>query len=169
MMMAALAAMLVVTAIPVAFAQTRDNDRTENRVEENGFFFDGDRFDRDDFFDGDRFDDRGFFFDNDRFDNDRFDDNDFDGNGVVQSNEQDVESGDADQSFEVVGGGDNSNACQNVQGINNTGNATNNTGILQYANEDAEFDLEDTGNFGISPETAIECTQEVNQAASAAA
>ena len=88
---------------------------------------------------------------------------------VSQENEQEVESDEAEQAFEVTGGGANSNACQNVQGINNTGNAVNNTGVLQYANEDAEIELEDSGNFSISPETALECEQQVNQAASAAA
>ena len=87
--------------------------------------------------------------------------------GVSQDNDQDVESDEAEQAFEVTGGMANSNACQNVQGINNTGNAVNNTGILQYANEDAEIEVEDSGNFSISPETALECDQMVNQAASA--
>ena len=173
MLFAALAAMLVVSAIPVAFAQDR-NDRQEDRFdarqdrfEDNGFFFDGDRFEEDGFFfDGDRFDENDF--DGNDFDGNDIDENDFDGNGgVSQDNEQDVESGDADQAFEVTGGGDNSNACQNVQGINNTGNAVSNTSVLQYANEDVEVEVEDQGNFEISPETAIECDQQVNQAASA--
>ena len=162
MLFAALAAMLVVSAISVAFAQPRE-EHLENRFEDNGFFFDGDRFDEDGF----------FFFDGDRFDGNNNGGNNNDGNnndgngGVSQENEQDVESGDADQAFEVTGGGDNSNACQNVQGINNTGNAVSNTSVLQYANEDAEVDVEDSGNFEISPETAVECDQQVNQAAAA--
>src|ERR687886_1214416 len=65
---------------------------------------------------------------------------------VSQENEQEVESGDATQNFNVTGGGDNSNACQMVQGIDNTGNATNNTSVLQYRNTDAEIELEDSGN-----------------------
>jgi len=87
---------------------------------------------------------------------------------VGQENEQEVESGEAEQEFSVTGGGDNSSSCQNVQGIQNTGNAVNNTSLLQYANEDVEVELEDSGNFSISPETAVECEQQVNQAASAA-
>jgi hypothetical protein len=90
---------------------------------------------------------------------------------VAQENEQEAESGDATQNVNVTGGGDNSNACQMVQGITNTGNATNNTSVLQYANEDTEFEIEDSGNFEISP-TQNEnvqkvCDQQVNQAASA--
>ena len=88
--------------------------------------------------------------------------------GVSQENEQEVESDEAEQSFTVTGGGDNSNACQNVQGINNTGNAVSNTSILQYANDGAGASSSG-GNFEIEPETALECTSEVNQAASAAA
>ena len=86
---------------------------------------------------------------------------------VTQESEQEVESGDANQNFTITGGGDNSNACQGVQGITNTGNATNNTSVLQYANEDVETELEDSGNFMISPSQTTTCTQQVNQAASA--
>ncbi len=89
---------------------------------------------------------------------------------VTQSNEQEVESGDATQNFNVTGGGDNSNACQMVQGIDNTGNATNNTSVLQYANDGAGVGVSG-GDFEISP-TQNEnvpkvCDQQVNQAASA--
>ena len=87
---------------------------------------------------------------------------------VSQDNEQEVESGEAEQETSVTGGGDNSTACQNVQSINNTGNAVNNTSILQYANDGAGAGVSG-GNFEMEPETAVECTQEVNQAASAAA
>ena len=86
---------------------------------------------------------------------------------VSQSNEQGVDSGDATQNFNVTGGGDNSNACQGVQGITNTGNATNQTSVLQYANTDTEFEQDDSGNFTISPSSTTTCTQKVNQAASA--
>jgi maltose-binding protein MalE len=90
---------------------------------------------------------------------------------VSQETEQEPESGDATQNFSVTGGGDNSSSCQMVQGITNTGNATNQTSVLQYANSDAEFEQDDSGNFEISP-TQNEnvpkvCDQQVNQAASA--
>src|ERR687885_1199841 len=86
---------------------------------------------------------------------------------VSQETEQDVESGDSTQNFTITGGGDNSNACQGVQGISNTGNATNQTSVLQYANEDTEFEIDDSGNFEISPSSSTTCDQRVNQAASA--
>src|SRR5215210_9000279 len=137
MMMAALAAMLVVSAIPVAFAQDRNDrqdNRFENRVErfeDNGFFFGGNRFNED------RFDEDGFFFfgDEDRFDGDRFDDDHFDfdnGSGIGQDFDQEAESGDVDQSFDVSSTGDNSNQCVGIQGVANTGNAQNQIGVNQF-------------------------------------
>ena len=86
---------------------------------------------------------------------------------VSQETEQDVESGDSTQNFTITGGGDNSNACQGVQGISNTGNATNQTSVLQYANDNPEVEIDDSGNFTISPASSTTCDQRVNQAASA--
>jgi hypothetical protein len=88
------------------------------------------------------------------------------GGGVSQSNEQEVESGDSSQSFNVTGGGDNSNTCQGIQGISNTGNAVNSTNVLQYASEGG-VEVDDSGNFTISPSQTTTCNQQVNQAASA--
>jgi len=85
---------------------------------------------------------------------------------VTQSPEQDVESGDSSQNFTVTGGGDNSNACQGIQGINNTGNSVNSTNVLQYASP-SEVEVDDSGNFEISPSSTTTCKQAVNQAASA--
>ena len=120
-------------------------------------------------FGNDFFGQDGLFGRNGLFGNDRFDDNNDFGNnaGVSQSNRQQVQSGDAHQTITVTGGGDNSNQCAGVQGITNTGNATNNTSVLQYANEDVEFEQEDSGDFTISPSSTTTCTQQVNQAASA--
>src|SRR4051794_27618659 len=86
---------------------------------------------------------------------------------VTQEPEQGVESGDSSQSFTVTGGGDNSNACQGVQGINNTGNAVTNTNVLQYASNGSEVEVDDSGNFEIDPSQTTTCKSDVNQAASA--
>ena len=90
---------------------------------------------------------------------------------VSQSTEQGANSGDATQNFTVTGGGDNSNACQMVQGIDNTGNATNQTSVLQYRNDGGGVEVGNSGNFTISPtqneNVAKVCDQQVNQAASA--
>jgi hypothetical protein len=88
------------------------------------------------------------------------------GGGVFQTNEQDVESGDSDQNFTVTGGGDNSNSCQGIQGISNTGNAVDSTSALQYFTF-GEVGVDDSGNFEISPSQTTTCDQQVNQAASA--
>ncbi len=165
MMIAALVALLAVSAIPVAFAQDQDdrqNDRQEQReerFEDNGFFFGEDRF----------FEEDGFFFfgeDEDRFDNDDFD---FDsGSGIGQDFEQEAESGDVNQSFDVSQTGDNSNQCAGIQGVANTGNAQNQTGVLQYGSEADDFEFEDNGaSIEVSPENSTTCDQQVNQAASA--
>jgi hypothetical protein len=112
--------------------------------------------------------------------------NGFNDNGVFQSSEQSVESGDSSQTFNVTGGGNNSNACQGVQGISNTGNAVNSTSVLQTNPFNNGFDsgffnngffnsgftpsevgVFDSGNFEISPSSTTSCNQQVNQAASA--
>jgi hypothetical protein len=162
MMMAALTAMLAVSAIPVAFAQDRDDrqdnrqEQREERFEDNGFFFSGDRFEEED----------GFFFGGDRFDDDEFD---FDnGSGIGQDFDQEAESGDVNQSFDVSSTGDNSNQCVGIQGVANTGNAQNQVGVLQYGSEADDFDFEDNGaSIEVSPENSTTCDQQVNQAASA--
>jgi hypothetical protein len=91
---------------------------------------------------------------------------------VEQASEQEVESGDSSQSFTVTGGGDNSNACQMIQGIDNTGNALSSTDVLQYVTF-GEVEVDDSGNFAISPEqnknVQTVCDEQVNQAASASA
>ena len=150
MMMAALTAMLAVSAIPVAFAQDRD-DRQDNRQEQRE----------------ERFEDNGFFFGEDRFDDDEFDFDDFDnGSGIGQEFDQEAESGDVSQSFDVSSTGDNSNQCAGIQGVANTGNVQNQTGVLQYGS--AADDFEDSGStVEVNPENSTTCDQQVNQAASA--
>ena len=146
-----LAAMLALTVLVVgAPAAMADNDRQDDRFEDC-FFFDGvlicdDDFDRD-FFDGERFD--------------------FDGE-LDQDVEQDAESGDLDQSFDVSQTGDNSNQCAGIQGVANTGNAQNVIDLTQLDGEvdDFEFDEVDS-SIEVSPESSTTCDQQVNQAASA--
>ena len=87
---------------------------------------------------------------------------------ITQEDEQEGESGDVDQSFEVSSTGDNSNQCAGIQGVANTGNAQNQLDILQYASTADEFEFEEVGSsLDVSPTSTTECTQEVNQAASA--
>jgi hypothetical protein len=169
MMMAALMALLAVSAIPVAFAQDRDDrqddrqEQREERFEDNGFFFFGDN--------NDRFDeDNGFFFfgdNDDRFDGDDFDNFD-NGSGIAQDFDQEAQSGDVNQSFDVSNTGDNSNQCAGIQGVANTGNAQNQTGVVQYGSESGDFEFDEVGStIEVSPENTTTCDQQVNQAASA--
>ncbi len=147
--MLAMAAMMV--AAPLAMAADRDN-RHENRIErffeDDGFFFNP-------------FDD--FFFD--RHHDDFFFNGGGDGFGDF---EQDTDSGDVDQSFEVTGGGDNSNQCAGISGVANTGNAQNQLDLIQYASTADDFDFEENNaTLDVSPTNSTTCDQQVNQAASA--
>ena len=87
---------------------------------------------------------------------------------VTQEGEQEGESGDLDQSFEVTGSGDNSNQCVGIQGVGNTGNSQNVIDLIQYSGEVDDFEFEEVGSsIDVSPTNTTECTSEVNQAASA--
>ncbi len=82
--------------------------------------------------------------------------------------EQEAESGDIDQSFDVWGTGDNSNQCVGVQGVANTGNAQNTINVFSLGGEDAEFEFDEVGStIDVSPVNTTTCDQEVNQAAAA--
>ena len=89
-----------------------------------------------------------------------------------QATEQEGESADVDQSSDIVGGGDNSSACQNVQGTANTGNTQNVIDLIQYASEADDFEFEEVGSdITLTPNEDVDevftCTSDVNQAASA--
>jgi len=87
---------------------------------------------------------------------------------LTQETEQEAESSDVDQSFEITSTGDNSNQCAGVQGVTNTGNSQNVTDLLQAASETDDFEFEEVGSdITVSPESPTTCDQQVNQAASA--
>jgi hypothetical protein len=87
---------------------------------------------------------------------------------ITQESDQTAESGDVNQSFNVTGGGDNSNQCVGLQGTANTGNAQNQIGVIQYGSEADDFSFEDSGaSINVSPTNMTRCDQQVNQAASA--
>jgi hypothetical protein len=111
-------------------------------------------------------------FDRDIFDRDVFDRDFFDRDVVdvvpviSQDIEQEAESGDVDQSFDVSQTGDNSNQCVGVQGVANTGNAQNTINVFNLGGEDAEFEFDEVGStIDVSPVNTTTCDQEVNQAA----
>jgi hypothetical protein len=128
-------------------------------------------------------------------DNDRDDFCDFfdcNNNNVVpaisQDFDQEAESGDVDQSFDVSGTGDNSNQTAGIQGVTNTGNTQNQIGVIDaggFDNGDDFFDdnnrffFDDNGfgnfEFGevgssieVSPTNTTSSNQDVDQAATAA-
>jgi uncharacterized membrane protein len=91
---------------------------------------------------------------------------------VSQESEQEADSGDADQSFTVTGGGDNSSQCANVQGTSNTGNSQNQIDLLQYGSTADDFEFDETGStLTVNPneeaDNIFSCDTQVNQAASA--
>src|ERR671915_1601580 len=87
---------------------------------------------------------------------------------IDQETEQEAESGELDQSFEVTGSGDNSTQCVGIQGVGNTGNAQNVTDVLQYGSTADEFEFEEVGStIDVSPTSTTTCDSQVNQAASA--
>jgi hypothetical protein len=87
---------------------------------------------------------------------------------IGQESEQETESGDVNQSFDVSSTGDNSNQCVGIQGVANTGNAQNQLDLIQYGSEADDFEFDEVGStITVSPESSTKCDQQVNQAASA--
>ena len=87
---------------------------------------------------------------------------------VTQEDEQEGESGEIGQDFSATQEGDNSTQCAAIQGAGNTGNAQNVIDIIQYSGETDDFEFEEVGStIDVSPTNTTECTQQVNQAASA--
>src|ERR671921_1374365 len=87
---------------------------------------------------------------------------------VSQDFQQQAESGDVNQSFNVSNRGDNSNQCAGIQGVANTGNAQNQVGVIQYGSEADDFDFEEVGStITVSPSNSTLCEQRVDQSASA--
>src|ERR671916_31096 len=92
---------------------------------------------------------------------------DFD-DGLNQDVEQEAESGDVDQSFEVSGTGDNSNQTVGTQGVANTGNAQNVIDVTQVGGDADDFEFDDVGSsIEVSPSSTTDSDQRVNQSASA--
>ena len=87
---------------------------------------------------------------------------------IVQEGEQEAESGDVDQSFEVSSSGDNSNQCVGSQGVGNAGNAQNQIDLVEFFSLADDFEFDEVGSdVDVSPENSTSCDQQVNQAASA--
>jgi len=87
---------------------------------------------------------------------------------VSQSFEQETESGDVDQSFEISGGGDNGSSCVNAQGDSNTGNLQDVSGFVSFDSDIDDFEQDDIGSdLTVDGSSDVSCDQQVNQAAAA--
>ena len=90
------------------------------------------------------------------------------GEGLYSGAEQEAESGDVSQSFDVSNNGDNSNQCVGIQGAANTGNAQSATEVVQSGSEAGDVEFNDSGaSIEVNGNSSTKCVQEVNQAASA--
>jgi len=91
-----------------------------------------------------------------------------DGAALTQESEQETESGDVDQSFTITSSGDNSSQCVGFSGVAQTGNAQNQTGVVQYGSTADDFEFDEVGGtITLSPESSTTCDQAVEQAAAA--
>jgi len=85
-----------------------------------------------------------------------------------QTGDQEGESGEVDQSFDVSGTGSNGNQCAAIQGVANTGNSQNQLDLIQYASTTDDFEFEEVGSsVDVSPANTTTCDQSVEQAAAA--
>ena len=112
-----------------------------------------------------------FFFDEEEcfFEGDG--DNDFVdfADGIDQDVEQEAESGDIDQDFDVTGTGDNSNQTVSTQGVANTGNAQNVIDVTQVGGDADDWEFDDVGSsIEVSPSSTTDSVQRIGQASSAA-
>jgi hypothetical protein len=82
-----------------------------------------------------------------------------------QEAEQDADSGDVDQSVDVVNTGDNVNLCLGVLQTANTGNAQNAQGVVQDDSEADEVELEGGSSLTITPQLIVDCRQIIYQIA----
>ena len=93
---------------------------------------------------------------------------DFDG-GLNQDVEQEAESGDIDQDFDISGSGDNANQTASTQGVANTGNTQNAIDVIQVGGDADDFEFDDVGSsIELSPSSTTDSVNRVDQAASAA-
>ena len=88
---------------------------------------------------------------------------------IEQGTEQEGESGEVDQAFDVSSSGGSANQCAEILAAVQSGNAQNVTDVTEADSDADDFEFEDGGSsIDVSPELAEECEQTINQAASAA-
>ena len=91
----------------------------------------------------------------------------FDNGSVSLGADQEAESGDVEQTFEVSGGGDNANQTAGIQGVANTGNAQDTLGFVQIGSEIEDIEFDEVGSsIEVDPELDVGSEQSVEQSAS---
>ena len=176
LMVAIMAASAAPAAAQTSFFATGDSDEECFFLDDENCFFlvDDDEdcffFDDEDCFFLDDEEECLFFDDEDCFFIDGDDGGFFDfGEGIAQETEQEAESGDIDQSFDVSSTGDNSNQTVSTQGVANTGNAQNVIDVVQVGGDADDFEFDEVGSsITVSPSSTTESVQRIGQAASAA-
>src|SRR5918993_2963889 len=88
---------------------------------------------------------------------------------ALAQDEQEGESGEVDQSFDVSSSGGSANQCAEILAAAQSGNAQNIQELIQTDSDADDFEFEDGGSsIDVSPELTEACEQTINQAASAA-
>ena len=105
--------------------------------------------------------------DNDDFNGNRF--NRFnDSDGINLDNENEAESGELEQSFEVSNEGDYASQCTPAVQFGNTGNLNNASSFVQYASPDGADDFEPGGlGVGLGGGNSTECSNTIQQSSAA--
>src|SRR5215218_3537128 len=89
---------------------------------------------------------------------------------VEQESEQEGESGEVGQSFEVSSSGGSANQCAEILAAAQSGNAQNVSDVIEADSDADEIEFEEGGSsIGVSSELAEACEQTINQAAPAPA
>jgi len=77
--------------------------------------------------------------------------------------DQEADSGDVDQSVNIINTGDNVNMCIGVLQAANTGNSQNQQGVSQDDSEADEVELEGGSRITITPQLIVDCRQTIMQ------
>jgi hypothetical protein len=84
--------------------------------------------------------------------------------------EQDIESGDVTQNYDISNSGDNSNQCVGINAVGNTGNAASSLTLIPLGDTDGdgEQEFEEVGSeVNVDGTNTTECVQSVDQNAEA--
>jgi hypothetical protein len=96
-------------------------------------------------------------------DEDTNDDDEDESDDIEQDQDQEADSGDVDQSVNIINTGDNVNMCIGVLQNANTGNSQNQEGAVQDDSEADEVELEGGSRITVTPELVVDCRQLILQ------